>query len=68
MEEKFDFFIFYGKCSKICLKWLKMCKTYQGKSHFHHFEAFLMLFENLSENNKIAKYVLEYILFSEIFS
>ena len=45
-----------------------MRKTYRGKSHFHHFEAFLMHFENLSENNKIAKYVLEYILFSEIFS
>ena len=33
---------------------------------FRHFEAFLMLFENLLENNKVAKYVLEFFLFCHL--
>ena len=45
-----------------------MHKTYQGKSHFHNFEAFLMLFENLLENNKVAKYVLELFFLCDFFS
>ena len=67
-DGKIDFFIFYGKILNICLKWLKMCKTYQGKSHFYHFEAFLELYEKISENKIYSKTYLAILLFFDKFS